>query len=65
MLTSGTLPAIWTLVISVHPEMANLPDIGVARKIYPSEYYPYASGLNFASAAVRNQNPFLRWLVVI
>jgi hypothetical protein len=29
---------------SAHPEMANLPDIGVARKIQSSEYRPDVSG---------------------
>jgi hypothetical protein len=32
---------------SIHPEMTNLPDIGVARKISSSEYQPYASGKIF------------------
>jgi hypothetical protein len=27
-----------------HTEMASLPDIGVVRKIQPSEYQPYACG---------------------
>jgi hypothetical protein len=32
---------------SAHPEMANLPDIGVARKILSSKYQPYVSGKIF------------------
>ncbi|BBO78760.1 hypothetical protein DSCW_61770 [Desulfosarcina widdelii] len=31
-------------LIRIHPEMANLPDIFVARKILSSEYQPYACG---------------------
>jgi hypothetical protein len=34
-------------LLSVHPEMANLPDIGVVRKILSSEYHPYACGKIF------------------
>jgi hypothetical protein len=33
--------------ISAHPEMANLPDICVVRKILSSEYQPYACGKIF------------------
>jgi hypothetical protein len=32
---------------SIHPEMTNFPDIGVARKILSSEYQPYACGKIF------------------
>ncbi|WP_319524349.1 hypothetical protein [uncultured Desulfosarcina sp.] len=32
---------------SVHPEMANLPDIFVARKILSSKYQPYVCGKIF------------------
>jgi hypothetical protein len=32
-----------------HPEMANLPDIGVVRKILSLEYRPYACGNNFCT----------------
>jgi hypothetical protein len=35
------------LLFRAHPEMANLPDIGVARKIESSEYQPYACGSIF------------------
>jgi hypothetical protein len=34
--TENPLPA--------HPQMADLPDIGVVLKIYSSEYQPYACG---------------------
>ncbi len=34
-------------LFSAHPEMANLPDLGVARKILSSEYQPYACGKIF------------------
>jgi hypothetical protein len=37
------------LLTSAHPEMANLPDIGVAQKIESSEYQPYASGSIFCA----------------
>jgi hypothetical protein len=31
-------------IVRAHPQMADLPDIGGARKILPSEYQPYAWG---------------------
>jgi hypothetical protein len=34
-------------LVSAHPEMTNLPDIGVARKILSSEYQSYTSGKIF------------------
>jgi hypothetical protein len=40
-------PGSVKMVFSAHPEMANLPDIGVARKILSSEYQPYACGKIF------------------
>ncbi|WP_419658967.1 uncharacterized protein Dvar_78360 [Desulfosarcina variabilis str. Montpellier] len=40
------------LVNSPHPEMANLPDIGVARKILSSEYQLYACGKIFLRALI-------------
>jgi hypothetical protein len=33
--------------IGAHPEMANLPDTGVVRKILSSKYQPYACGKIF------------------
>jgi hypothetical protein len=33
-----------------HPEMANLPDIGVTRKILSSEYQQYACGKIFRAS---------------
>jgi hypothetical protein len=36
---------------SAHPEMTNLPDIGVARKILSSEYQPYAPQGHFLRGA--------------
>jgi hypothetical protein len=48
----GKMPQIhWgkLLLFSAYPEMANLPDIGVAQKIESSEYQPYASGSIFCA----------------
>ena len=35
------------MIDSIHPQMTNLPDIGVARKILSSKYQPYVSGKIF------------------
>jgi hypothetical protein len=40
----GGLAILTQAITSAHPQMANLPDIGVARKILSSEYPPYACG---------------------
>ncbi|XPS82018.1 uncharacterized protein Dvar_00360 [Desulfosarcina variabilis str. Montpellier] len=42
--TAATFLEVAVFLSSAHPEMANLPDIGVARKILSSEYQPYACG---------------------
>jgi hypothetical protein len=47
------------LLTSAHPEMANLPDIFVARKILSLEYQPYASGKIFRTPRSRPNLPFL------
>jgi hypothetical protein len=38
-------------IIGAHPEMANLPDIGVARKILSSEYQLYTPQGHFLRGA--------------
>jgi len=47
------LPSLSWLV-SVHPKMANLPDIFVALKILSSEYQPYAPQGHFLWAPAVN-----------
>jgi hypothetical protein len=46
MMTTKPVPLEKTLS-SAHPEMTNLPDIGVARKILSSKYQLYVCGKIF------------------
>jgi transcriptional regulator GlxA family with amidase domain len=53
------------VTVSAHPEMANLPDLGVARKILSSDYQPYAPqghSIDNLEEILEHQGDTIPWL---
>ena len=52
-------------IVSAHPEMANLHDIFVARKILSSKYQPYVCGKIFRAPRSQPNFPISGWALFI